>query len=115
MLLNIVFNGFTISFLGSCYTTNNQYTITDQSMQKYPLVGYYKKSIKECILNDIAHNSGWSLNVLMHCHSYARWFCFYLFVTYKDANKSSYQYHNFILHIQFLYIEINNLLKCIPV
>lgn len=60
MLLNIVFNGFTISFLGSRYNTHNKYTITDQSMQKYPLVGYYKKSIKECILNDIAHNSGWN-------------------------------------------------------
>ena len=60
MLLNIVFDGFTISFLGSRYNTNDKYTITDQSMKKYPLVGYYKKSIKECILNDIAHNSGWS-------------------------------------------------------
>ena len=60
MLLNIVFNGFTISFLSLHYNMNTKYTIADQSIQKYLLVRHYIRN--QC--------KNLTCNVHMHRHSY---------------------------------------------
>ena len=69
MLLNIVFNGFTISFLSLHYNMNTKYTIADQSIQKYLLVRHYIRNQCKNLTCNVSHNFGWSLNEHMHRHS----------------------------------------------